>query len=418
MPLPETRVFPRHATALLSESIEDSPVTLIQGPRQCGKTTLAQLVGEPLGYSYFTFDDDAFRTAVLDDPAGFVSDLPDRVVLDEVQRVPSLFSALKLAVDRNRTPGRFVLTGSGNVLLDARLSDSLAGRMQVVQLHPLSQSEIERRDSAAFLERLFAGSFAVGRTDRLADSLADRVAAGGYPAAIARPPGHRRSTWYRSYVDSLIRRDIRDMASIRSLDTVSRLLAAVAAQNAQLFNVSKLASPFQVSRNTIRDYFLLIERLFLAERLPPWHSNLLSRLVKTPKVHFGDTGLACSLIGAQPAALRARRPLLGRMLETFVFQELRRQASCLAGPYAFFHFRDRDGAEVDIVVEHGALEVVGVEVKASATVFRSDFAGLRKLRAAAGSRFSCGVVLYDGEATAPFGNGLFAVPIRMLWEME
>ncbi len=180
--------------------------------------------------------------------------------------------------------------------------------------------------------------------------------------------------------------------------------------------MSELASPFQVSRNTIRDYFLLIERLFLAERLPAWHSNLLSRLVKTPKVHFGDTGLACGLIGADRVALRANRPLLGRVLETFVFQELRRQASCLSGPYSFVHFRDRDGAEVDIVIEHGALEVAGVEVKASATVFRSDFKGLRKLKAAAGSRFACGVVLYDGEISAPFGDGLFAVPIRQLWE--
>ncbi len=414
--LGDAEVVPRHASTLLTESIEDSPVTLIQGPRQSGKTTLAQLVGEPLGYLYLNFDDDVTRTTALNDPAGFVGDLPERVVLDEVQRVPSLFSALKIAVDRMRTPGRFVLTGSSNILLDARLSDSLAGRMQVVRLHPLSQWEIERSASSTFVERLFQEAFDVRHTERLSGNLAERIVAGGYPAAMARPPGHRRSAWYRSYVSSMIQRDVRDIASIRSVDVVSKLLAAAAAQNGQLFNVSELASPFQVSRNTIRDYFILIERLFLAERLPAWHSNRMSRLVKAPKVHFGDTGLACSLMGADRESLQANRTVLGRVLETFVLQELRRQASGLPGPYSFFHFRDRDKAEVDVVIEHGSLHVAGVEVKASATVFPSDFSGLRKLKAACGSRFGCGVVLYDGEVSVPFGEGLYAVPIRRLWD--
>ncbi len=409
-------MLPRHAKPLLIESIEDSPVTLIQGSRQSGKTTLAQLVAEPLGYSYLNFDDDVARTTALNDPAGFVADLPDRVVLDEIQRVPGLFSALKIAVDRNRTPGRFILTGSSNVLLNARLSDSLAGRMQVVHLHPLSQSEIERSPSRTFVERLFCKAFDVRHTERLSGDLADRIAAGGYPAAIGRPPGRRRAAWYRNYIDSLIQRDIRDLASIRSVDTVSKLLAAAVAQNAQIFNVSELASPFQLSRNTILSYFTLIERLYLVERLPAWHSNSLSRLVKRPKVHFGDTGLACGLLGADRTALLANRTVLGRVLETFVLGELRRQASGLAEPYLFFHFRDRDGTEVDIVIEHGAMEVAGVEVKASATVNRSDFAGLRKLKAAAGNRFAAGVVLYDGEVSAPFGEALYAVPIRRLWD--
>ena len=408
-------MIPRYAAKLLEESLADSPVTLIQGPRQCGKSTLAQLVAEPLDYGYLSFDDHAIREAAVRDPSGFMGALPDRMVLDEVQRVPELFLSVKIAVDRQRTPGRFILTGSTNVLLTPKLADSLAGRMETVRLHPLSQREIERSTAATFVERLFAGSFGISPAERLGDSLAERVAAGGYPAALARSPS-RRPAWYRDYVNGLMQSDARDMASIRSLETLPRLLAAAASQTAQLFNLSDLASPFQVSRNTIRDYFILIERLFLASRLPSWHSNLMSRLVKAPKVHVGDTGVACALMGAGPATLRANRSVLGGLLETFVLQELRRQAECLAGPYSFFHFRDRDGAEADIVIEQGALTVAGVEVKAGATVFSSDFSGLRKLKAAAGSRFACGVVLYDGEASLGFGERLYAVPIRRLWD--
>ena len=375
-------------------------------------------MGEPLGYSYLSFDDHVARDAARRDPVGFVGRLPDRIILDEVQHVPSLFSALKISVDRNRVAGRFILTGSTNVLLVPNLADSLAGRMQTVQLHPLSQRELEKSTSATFVERLFAGAFSTHRTERLESGLADRIAAGGYPAALARPAGRRRSVWYRDYIDSLVQRDARNAARIRSLEALPRLLSVAATQTAQLFNLSQLASPFQLSRNTIRDYFTLLERLFLVERLPPWHSNRVSRLVKTPKVHIGDSGLACSLLGIRPASMEANRPVLGQMLETFVFQELRRQASYLGEPYSFFHYRDRDDAEVDIVIEHGALEVGGVEVKAGATVFPSDFRGLRKLKAVAGSRFKCGAVLYDGETSASFGEGLHAIPLRMLWDAE
>jgi len=240
--------------------------------------------------------------------------------------------------------------------------------------------------------------------------------AGGYPAALARPAGRRRAVWYRDYLDTLVQRDVRDLARIRSLDALPRLLAAVAAQTAQLLNVSNLAAPFQLSRPTIQDYLTLLERVFLLETLPPWHGNRLSRLVKTPKLHIGDTGLACALLGVDAAALGADRPLLGQILETFIFQELRRQASWNENQLRFFHFRDKDGAEVDIVIERGTQQIAGVEVKASATVTAADFRGLHKLKAATGRRFAGGVVLYDGETVAGFGDRLHAVPLRVLWE--
>jgi predicted AAA+ superfamily ATPase len=390
-------------------------VVLIHGPRQCGKTTLARAVGEPQGYAYVSFESGPAREAVEADPAGFVSDLPRRVILDEVQHVPRVFAPLKLEIDRDRTPGRFILTGSANVLLVPRLSDSLAGRMDIIRLHPLSQAELAGREPR-FFDRLFGDGFPFQQAERLGANLLDRILAGGYPPAIERSADRRRTAWYLTYVESLVQRDVRDMSRIASLDVLPRLLAAAAAQTARLFNASGLAAPFQLSRPTIRDYVTLLERVFLLRLLPPWYSNRLSRLVKTPKLHMGDPGLAAALLGANRDALAADRALLGQLLETFVFQELARQASWRDDVTGFFHFRDKDGAEVDIVVEGGAHAVAGIEVKAGATVTAADFRGLRKLAQAAGRRFARGVVLYDGNTALTFGERFHAVPLRTLWE--
>lgn len=447
--MPGRLFYPRHVERRLAEALEDSPVVLIHGPRQCGKTTLAQYACAPdhiawedarqvraarrfggrrtrrrRDYAYISFDDAVVRDGARADPAGFLADLPARVILDEIQHVPELLGAIKVAVDRRRTPGRFLLTGSANVLLLPRLSESLAGRMQIVRLHPLAQYELEARPGApeaapggGFLRALFAGGFEVRQTARLGEELVERMAAGGFPPALARASARRRANWYRDYVEALVQRDVRDMTRIQALDVVPRLLRAAAAQTARLFNLADLAAPFQLSRPTIGSYMTLLERLFLLERLPPWHGNRLRRLVKSPKLHIGDTGLAASLLDLDAAALAADRMFLGQLLETFVLQELRRQASWHAAPLAFFHFRDRDDAEVDIVVEQGAGAVAGVEVKAAATVTAADFRGLRKLARAAGDRFAGGVVLYDGEVSASFGRRLHAVPARRLWEM-
>jgi predicted AAA+ superfamily ATPase len=413
--MPETTLYARFAELRLTEAIADSPAVLIHGPRQCGKTTLAQVVGRRKGYAYVTFDDPVTREAATTDPIGFVADLPGRVILDEVQHMPKLFATLKMAIDRNRKPGRFVLTGSANVLLLPKLADSLAGRMTVLRLHPLAQCELARK-APDFIDRLFGQGFKMQSYERLATELAERICAGGYPAGLALPTSRRRARWYVDYLDTIVQRDAREITRIASLDVLPRLLAMAAGQTARLLNVTDLAAPFQLSRPTIRDYITLLARVFLLEELPPWHSNRLSRLVKTPKLHVGDTGLACALLSADAAALKADRALLGQLLETFVFQELRRQASWHEDALTFFHFRDRDGVEVDIVIERGAQAVVGVEVKAAATVTEADFRGLRKLKEAAGKRFAGGVVLYDGETSLGFGDGLYAVPIRALWE--
>ena len=284
-----------------------------------------------------------------------------------------------------------------------------------LRLHPLSQSEIHG-GIPNFLDDLFCGTFETSTTSRLADDLPVRITAGGYPAALARPTPRRRANWYRNFVDTQLQRDVRDMARISSLDVLPRLLSAASSQTARLFNLSDMASPFQLSRPTIDSYIQLLERLFLIYRLPPWHGNRLSRLVKSPKLHIGDTGLGCALIGSNPGTLAQDRALLGQFLETFVFQELKRQAICQEQPMGFYHYRDKDQVEVDVVIEQGAMAVAGIEIKASATVSQSDFRGLRKLKKVVGDRFAAGVVFYDGAITASFGDAMFAVPIRSLCE--
>jgi hypothetical protein len=344
-----------------------------------------------------------------------VADLPERAVLDEVQRVPELFTSLKAGVDSRRKPGRFILTGSANVLLVPKLADSLAGRMEILRLHPLSQAELCGKP-CEFLSSLFAAKFKVGKSgQRQGISLAEQVAAGGFPAALARASRRRRTTWYRDYTDTLIQRDIRDLARISALDALPRLLAMAAGQSSCLVNVSELAGPFQISRQTIREYLTLLSRIFLVDELPPWHSNRMKRLVKTPKLHMGDTGLACALLGLNADSLWADRALFGRLLETFVYQELRRHSSWQDRTIAFSHFRDKDQVEVDMVLESEG-RVAGVEVKAAATITGDDFRGLRKLQAATLKTFAAGVVLYDGDAVAGFGDRLYAVPISRLWE--
>jgi len=407
-------LYPRHLRPHLEEALADSPVVLVHGPRQCGKTTLAREVGDALDFAYFSFDDDVQRAAAVADPVGFVADLPERAVLDEVQRVPQLFTSLKAAVDDRRRPGRFILTGSANVLLVPKLADSLAGRMEILRLHPLAQAELAGV-VPSFLADLFAAGFRADRSGkREGRNLLARVAAGGYPAALARAPGRRRATWYRDYADTLIQRDIRDLARISALDALPRLLALAAGQTACLVNISELAAPFQVSRPTIREYVTLLSRIFLLEELPPWHSNRSKRLVKTPKLHLTDTGLACALLGLDAEALAEDRSTFGHLLETFVFQELRRQAGWRDEPVTFHHYRDKDQVEVDLVLESGG-RFAGVEVKAGSTVTGEDFKGLQKLRDAEPERFTAGVVLYDGEAVVSFGPGLHAVPLSILW---
>jgi len=413
--MPQARVYLRFARERLLEALEDAPLVLLHGPRQCGKTTLAKDVGVAAGYAYFSFDEPGLAASAKADPVGFVADLPPKAILDEVQHVPEIFAAMKLAVDRDRRPGRAILTGSANVLLLPKLADSLAGRMRILRLYPLSQSELAGR-SPDFLDRLFNADFKLKRHRRLGPELAERVVAGGFPEAVSLPSGRKRRDWCLSYVEALLEKDLREHLKPSALAVMPQLLKMAAGQTAHLVNISELAGPFKVSRNTIGEYTNLLGRVFLLENLPPWHRNRLSRLVKTPKLHMADTGLAAALLGADADDLYKDRTLLGQLLETFVVQELRKQASWYESALEFHHYRDKDKVEVDLVLERGLHSVAGVEVKTAASVDEGDLKGLRKLAEAAGKDFVAGVVLYDGDTTLKLGQNLFAVPLASLWE--
>jgi len=409
-------LYPRFTEASLREALQDTPAVLIHGSRQCGKTTLARSIGKELDYHYISFDDDNQLQAAVTDPVGFVKSLPERTILDEIQRAPALFTSIKASVDQNRKPGRFILTGSANVLLLPQLADSLAGRMEIIHLRPLAQSEIAGQKTS-FLRQLFDANFGAdaqhSQCRHLGESLAELICRGGYPSAIVRNTARRRSIWYRDYITTIIKRDVQDIANIHNLDILPKLLTLAASQTARLFVASDLASPFAISRPTIRDYLALLEQIFLIEQLPPWHSNRLSRLIKTPKMHLADTGLACALLGVNSQSLWQDKTLLGQLLETFIYQELRKYADWHDEELKFYHFRNKDKVEVDIIIEQGR-KLSGIEIKAAATVTQADFKGLAKLKDSCGEQFAAGVVFYDGETILPFGERLLAVPISLL----
>jgi len=408
-------VFPRFVRDRVIEALHDTPVILIHGARQTGKTTLARSVGDTRGFSYVSFDQEGVVQAAREDPSGFTASLPKKVILDEVGRVPELFATIKDAVDQNRQPGRFILTGSTNVLLSPRLADSLAGRMEVIRLRPLSQAEIEGVNPR-LLRRFFEEDFTIDSQSDGSSDLLQRIVAGGYPPALQRASVQRREQWYNEYADALTTKDVKDIGEVRDLDAIPRLLRMIASQTASLRNISDLSSPFNLSRPTIERYATLLERLFLIETLDSWHSNRSQRLAKSPKLHITDTGLACALLGVDVDGLATDGRLRGQMTESFVHQELRRHAVWEERPMSFYHFRTRDRAEVDIVIERRDGAIVGVEVKPSATARARDFDGLRKLAEIAEDRMKAGILLYNGASTLPFGKNLFAVPIQQLWK--
>ena len=392
-------------------------MSLLVGPRQSGKSTLAlSVAGGAHPARYLTFDDPPTLAAAAGDPVGFLEGLAGDVVLDEVQLVPQLFRALKATVDRDRRPGRFLLTGSAQVLLLPKLSESLAGRMEILTLWPLAQSETSG-SAGSFVDAAFSpGSCASqGVAPANADELCSLIVLGGFPEVRTLRDAGRRAAWFASYVTTILQRDVRDIANVDGLVTMPRLLSLLAARSAGLLNVSELARSAGVKLTTLNRYLALLETVFLIQRLPPWSANLGKRLVKAPKLHFVDTGLAAHLLGLDQRGVGSAPQLLGALLETFVVNELQKSLGWSASRARLFHFRSADRHEVDVVLEDAAGRVVGVEVRASSTPSQSDFAGLRALQALTGERFVRGVVLHLGDAALPFGERLEALPVSSLW---
>ena len=406
-------LLPRRIEPRIAEALLDTPVVLLAGPRQAGKTTLVRHIAAQQGLRYLTLDDGLTLLSAREDPVGMVRSL-DRAVIDEIQRAPQLLLAIKKSVDEDRRPGRFLLTGSANLMALPTVADSLAGRMETLSLLPLSQSEMALRQ-ANWIDQAFAGRILQASTPAVGEALVERVLRGGYPEAVARPAGRRRTTWARQYIDALIERDVRDIAHIDKLDQLPRFLRALAHTAGQMCNYTQLGAQVGLDGKTALRYCGVFEQMYLLQRIDVWARNRLSRVVKTAKLQFLDAGLLASLLDLTAQEVAQDRTRFGNVLETFVFGELLKHSTTALDDYRLMYYRDADKFEVDVIIENAAGQLVGVEVKAAATVKASDLRGLKKWAALAGPQFRLGVVLYDGTETLPLGDGLWAAPLSSLW---
>lgn len=408
------RYIERGLVDTVLEAMTSARVVALLGPRQAGKSTLARrLAAGPLPAEYLTLDDEPVRSLASGDPAGFVSGLGRRTVIDEVQRAPEVLLAIKSRVDRDGTPGQFLLTGSANLRRIPTVSDALPGRVDYLALWPFTQGEIAGRPED-FLARMLAGDVprvsgvSVGR-----QAHAETLLAGGFPEARLRS-GAARTRFFTSYVASIVGRDVADTSRVHDPGSVGTLLRLVAARSGSLARYDALGRDAGVDGKTAKAYVDVLERLFLIRVRQPWHVNLGQRQVKAPKLYVADPGLLAAMLGADVRRLRADDGLAGALFETFVATELERQAAWSVEPLTFWHYRDGQ-REVDVVIERPSGEVVAIEVKAGATVRARDFRGLVYLRDRLGPRLVTGAVVYAGEQTLPFGERLWALPLAALW---
>ncbi len=405
-------LYPRWIEPRIDEALLDTPVVFLAGPRQAGKTTLVRQFVKR-GLHYLTLDDELTLLSAREDPVGVIRNL-DRAIIDEVQRVPELILAIKKSVDEDRRPGRFLLTGSANLMTLPRVADSLAGRMEILKLLPLSQSEIENKP-ANWIDNLFAGKILTANPPVFGAELVERVLRGGYPEAVARTTEKRRTAWARQYADALIQHDVRDVAEIDKLDQLPRFLRALAQTAGQMCNYSKIGGQVGLDGKTVSRYISVFEHMYLLRRIDVWARNRLNRVVKTPKLQFIDSGLLGMLSGIRYTDVQVDKTGYGHILESFVFGELLKHTAASDDDYRLLYYRDADRYEVDVVVENSAGHLAGIEVKASATVKERDLRGLKKLASLAGDQFTTGVLLYDGDETLPLGTDLWAAPLSTLW---
>jgi predicted AAA+ superfamily ATPase len=397
----------------LRAALADTPVTVLVGPRQSGKSTLAQALVDEIGDArYVSLDRGLNLAAARDDPAGFVAGGERTLVIDEVQRAPDLLREIKVSVDEDRRPGRFVLTGSADVLALPRVAETLAGRVEVLRLWPLSQGEIEGRREG-FLDALLAGrpEGAAERTEPLGrDDLIARVAAGGFPEAVARS-GARRRRWFDSYVDTVLQREVRDLANVTGLAELPRLLGLLAARATGLLSYAGVSRDLGIPQTTLKRYMALLETTFLVATVPAWFRNLGKRLVKSPKLILTDSGLLTHLLGEGGGLERS----FGPALENFALMELVKQASVNVARPAILHYRTSEGVEVDAVIEPRGGPLCAVEVKAAASIGSRDSRGLKSLAESLGEEFGAGVLLHTGTETVRLAPKIWAMPVAALW---
>ena len=406
-------MFPRYLKPRLTIALNRSPVVYLTGARQAGKTTLVRRLAGDRGMAYYTLDDPAVLAAARADPVGFITGLAGPVVIDEVQRAPDLLLAIKMAVDSDRRPGRFLLTGSMGFKSRSEAAAALVGRAEFLTLRPLAQSELER-SKRNFVAGLWASDPRELMRSGNGPNLIRRVCVGGYPPVQGKNEADR-AAWFASYLAALIERDLMSLARIEYPERALALLRGVAAATATPQNVGSLAAELGLPAATARRYEELFERLFLIERLPAWSVSLKKQLTRRPKLVVNDTGMAVYLLRMSCEGLEQRPEILGRLVESFVLDELAKQASWLDPEPQRFHYRTRAGVEVDTVLEHPDGRVVGVEVKLAGKLPRRALSGLKALREDVEDRFHLGVVLYTGTQPLPLGERMMALPISALW---
>jgi predicted AAA+ superfamily ATPase len=406
-------MFQRRAADRIMDALTDTPVVLIHGARQTGKSTLADRLADEQGRTRVTLDDPIALSLAKRDPKAFLNTYKPPVTIDEIQRAPELFLAIKLAVDKERKPGSFVLTGSSNVLAMPRLADSLAGRMEVIDLMPLSQGEIEGQPDG-LVEALFQKEFHPTFREEPLSELVSRIAAGGYPEPVQRT-ARRRPDWFDSYLRTILERDVKDFANIEALSQMPYLLSLLASRAGSPLNVSSLAGETGIPYTSLRRYLSLMENLFLLKLVPAWSAEGGGNLAKTPKAYLLDTGLLCFLTQTSVDGLKSDPLRLRPALENFVAMEIAKQCTFSGMRPWLLHLRTVRHLQVDFVLESKAKETVGVQVKALPTLHPDDANGLRFLRELAGPRFKRGIVLYLGQERVPLDEQIEGLPIQSLW---
>lgn len=410
---PLRRLLLRHASDRVREAIADTRVVLVNGARQCGKSTMVGEFGRGRDAAIRTLDRAVTREAARFDPPTFVESA-GLMVIDEIQSVPELLLAIKVRVDSDTRAGQYRITGSARVLGLKALPDTLLGRMETVELWPSSHGEIDGGPDS-FVDAIFElGSDFRHRSTENRSGYISRITRGGFPEAIARPP-RRRTPFLESYLGDLVSRDVIQLSDVQRGAELRALTRLIAARSGQLLVPGSLAGSLCLSQPTIERYLTLLEEVFLIKRIPAWSRNLSARATRTPKVAYVDSGLASAVLGQDEDSLRRQDGPLGGLLEGFVVSELSRQLTWSDQSAELFHYRTKDQVEVDAVIENRRGQVVAAEVKASTTVRAEDFAGIRHLAARTGSDFVVGVVLYAGEETLSFGDRMLAIPIAALW---
>jgi uncharacterized protein len=413
------RLLARHLHRDVVDALADSRAVAVLGARQVGKSTLvSQIASDEHPARLINLDDDATAETARADPTGFIADIDGPVAIDEVQRAPELLLAIKRRLDADQTRGQFLLTGSANILSLPTVADALPGRVEYLTLWPLSQGEMHGVGREQFIDDLFAGRFprlAGVRVGRRA--LAPTLVTGGYPDAQGRS-ARGRTRFFSSYIASMIGRDLDGIANVRNVENIGRLLFVIAARSGGLTSFHGMGKDLELDANTVRSHTKILEDLFLVRQLKPWHVNLGSRQIKSSKTYVIDSGMLAHLIGADERRIIEDGAVAGTMLESFVAMELLRQADWTDRPVQLFHYRDKQQREVDVIIERHDGDIVGIEVKASATPSTVDFTGLRYLRDKLGPRFKAGVVLHTGADTLPFGDRLAAAPVSGLWKLS